>query len=150
MIPRARIVHALPGRVRMKIGSMRGDKAYFEGLSSALADVDGVRLMGVDPRTATVLLGCEPGGLEALSEEALRRGVFVLELGQELQSPDQGEVAGARWIWREEAFDLRVPVALLLILLSLMQMRQGKILSPSVTLLWYAYELLGRGSRKDG
>ncbi|MEW6765866.1 MAG: HMA2 domain-containing protein [Pseudomonadota bacterium] len=150
MIPRARIVHATPGRVRLKIGSMRGDRGYFDGLLSMLAGIEGVRLLQVNPRTGSVLVGFEPGALESFAEQALQRKVFVLDQTFDPDPQEKGAGTPIPGMWVGDAvFDWRMLAAVALIGFAIRQMADGKVLSPAVTLLWYAFELLERVGRKQ-
>lgn len=147
MIPRARVVHATPGRVRLKIGSKRGDAAYFQALLHALAEVEGVDRLQANPQTASVLLEFSSGGLRRVSDEALHRELFVLEVEEgSAHLPD----AGAMQPWDHPlrmGLDWRLLAAMGLVGLAIRQMAEGKVLSPALTLLWYAYELLERSRR---
>lgn len=146
MIARAQIVHALPGRVRLRIGSRRHDYAYFDELMGKLADVAGVEVIDTNPRTGSVLLSYEGDALAALAAHALEQGLFVLDLEAQSAKETVSQPAEA-WLTRA-AIDWRTPFALALLGLAFRQMVAGKVMAPAISLFWYAYEVLERIGRK--
>lgn len=55
-----RVVHALPGRIRLKIGQLQQNPALAGELRTQLAGIPGVRLVEVNPVTGSVLVLFEP------------------------------------------------------------------------------------------
>jgi hypothetical protein len=51
-----RVVHALPRRVRLKIGGLKGDSSFARELEQALRGIRGVRRVDANPATGSVLV----------------------------------------------------------------------------------------------
>ncbi|MCS6878939.1 MAG: hypothetical protein RMK73_05760 [Geminicoccaceae bacterium] len=148
----ARIVHRLPGRVRLRIDRRRYDTAWFDALALELALSERVRSVEVNPRTASVLVYHE-GPLEPLLDELAARGFVRVESLAPREIPVAqrlAERAGALddRLRRATAgeLDLRGAALLALLLLALVQVIRGQVAGPAVSLLWYASNLV-RGGR---
>ena len=77
MTVEARIVHRMPGRLRIRVPSKRGDAGYFRAVKEALSAVEGVERVEVAPLTGSVLL-CSRAAAETLIEAARAKGLFVV------------------------------------------------------------------------
>ncbi|MEW6445120.1 MAG: HMA2 domain-containing protein [Pseudomonadota bacterium] len=154
MIPHARVAHAVPGRLRLRIADRRGDDGYFAALTDVLGEVEGIRLLSVNPATASVLLTHRQGALEGLGARASAAGLFVLDLGEgtaQLAPESESMLASGlpALLPASERFDPRLAFALVLIGLAAHQMARGHVLAPAASLLWYAFQLLDRRARSD-
>ena len=68
-----RIVHAIPGRVRLKVDEVRENQTLAGELQQRLTSLPGVRKVEINPRTGSVLILYEAavfGSAEALQELA--------------------------------------------------------------------------------
>jgi len=83
-VPRASIVHRMPGRVRLRVPEKRDDATYFGELESALRGVDGVAEVVVNPTTASVLVHVE------LEAEPVLRAAEALGLFEIAEEPPRG------------------------------------------------------------
>jgi hypothetical protein len=147
-----RLVHRLPGRVRLRIDGRRGDRAWFDALALELALLDGIRAVDANPLTAGLLIHHD-GPLERLLDELAGRGLVRVEsleprevplprrLGERLAVVD----AGLRRATAGE-LDLRAAAVLALLGLALVQAARGQLVGPAASLLWYASSL-ARGGR---
>ncbi|HJY84224.1 MAG TPA: hypothetical protein VKK81_24450 [Candidatus Binatia bacterium] len=69
-----RVVHAIPGRIRLKVAQVRENPALASELQTRLATIHGIRQVEVNPRTGSVLVLYEaqntasPDALGALTE----------------------------------------------------------------------------------
>jgi hypothetical protein len=69
-----RVVHAIPGRIRLKVAQVRENPALASELQMRLATVHGIKQVEVNPRTGSVLMLYEaqntasPDALDALAE----------------------------------------------------------------------------------
>jgi hypothetical protein len=105
----AQILHAVPGRIRVKISQVKGNPAFAKQLEQTLAGMGMVRWFKVNPLTGSVLIGYDPARLPAFSE--LQAGkVPSEEVGAELLSlakvlgliPEEGDLASlVDWIQRQ-------------------------------------------------
>ena len=60
------IVHALPGRIRLKLDRLRKDPPYADEIHRELSKVSGIRRLEANPLTATLLIEYDPGVLNLL------------------------------------------------------------------------------------
>lgn len=153
--PEARVVHRLPGRVRLRVPARRGDRDWFSSAVVELAMARGVLSARADPRLASLLIHHD-GPLEAIAAAAERHGLFrLLDLAprpESLLGGMRGEAAAWNAGLRRAAgdADLASLAFLGLCLSALWQLARGQILPPAATLAWYAaYLLQGAAERKD-
>jgi len=76
-LPHAEIAHRLPGRLRLKLASPRGDAASFAALAARLARLPGVRALRANPRTGSILIEHD-GEAEALAGLAREHGMLEI------------------------------------------------------------------------
>lgn len=55
-LPQAHIEHELPGRLRLRIPSRRGDRPFFEAAARRVAELAGVRSLRANPLTGGMLI----------------------------------------------------------------------------------------------
>ncbi|MDW8370412.1 MAG: hypothetical protein RMK81_09075 [Geminicoccaceae bacterium] len=147
----ARLVHRLPGRVRLKIDAKRGDRAWFDALALELSLLEGIRSVDANPRTASLLIHHE-GPLERLLDELAERGLLrvaslepqEIPLARRLAERAAAVDAGLRRATAGE-LDLGGAALLGLLLLALVQAARGQLAGPAVSLLWYASSLARSG-----
>lgn len=149
----ARIVHRLPGRVRLRIDAWRGDPAQLDALALDLALEEGVRAVDPNPLTGGLLVLHE-GPLEPLLERLAAAGrlrVTDLEPRERPFATRLGERLGAfdRELVRATAGELDARGAVLLAFLGLafVQALRGQLAGPALSLLWYASRLAGPPGR---
>lgn len=148
MPPKALIRHSMAGRTRLQVPERRRDTEYFERLVRGLAAIEGVQSIEANLLTGSVLFR-HGEDLAAILEEAVRLGLFVLDLA----SPAAGEPLLARVHERLHSADHRIldatrgqldlNGALLLALAAAgtLQILRGAVLPTGVNLLWYAFGL---------
>jgi hypothetical protein len=56
MLPTAYVAHRLPGRLRLTIPAMRGNRAYFDALTETLEGLEGVTAVSSRPTSASVVI----------------------------------------------------------------------------------------------
>ena len=103
------ILHAIPGRIRVKISRVKENPAYAKQLEQTLAHMRMVRWSKVNSLTGSVLIGYDPALLPAIS--ALQAGeVPTGEAAGELLTlakvlgliPEEGDLASlVDWIQRQ-------------------------------------------------
>jgi len=56
MLPDAYLSHAIPGRLRVKIPSKKGDSCYFDDVHTLMSEYEGIEKVVVNALTASVLV----------------------------------------------------------------------------------------------
>jgi hypothetical protein len=133
---RAIIAHRGQGRTRLRFRGEVGDRAFFEDLHARLSAVPGVVDVQTRPHTGSVLVlhGCS---WPELARRVASSGLFVLDEDEEKEAP--GDPAALIAATAPELI-----VAGGLAALAALQVLRGKVLPPTATLAWYAYELASR------
>ena len=151
--PEARIAHATPNRVRLKVPARRHDKAYFRRVEERLKGWRNIDRVEVNPATASILVHFSDAA--ALMREAMN-GNDLFRIVPPQQNADgtgppllarmQETVAatdGSLRQWTGGSLDLRTAVFATLFLAGVQQLVQGNVAAPAATLLWYAATVLG-------
>ena len=154
MVPRAYIVHRLPGRLRLRIRDRRQDPDYFAAVRRELEAVPGIDSVRVNGNTGSILL-LHPQVPHAQLASRLRElELFELAVGPEPAVP---ALASVRSMISElnqavdsgssGGVDLRALVVLAGLAIAIRQMMRGELLGPALPLLWSVAEL---AMRSDG
>ena len=161
MIPDARIVHRLPGRLRIKVDSHKRDVAFFSMLRNELRSCPGVLEVTANPVTASVLIQ------HAAAETKIVQFVTAHKL-LNVRSGDAGPAgaqaqmtAGLQGFSRGVqgasggVLDMDALIVMGLTGLAIQQAIEGNIMVPAASLLWYAYSAarmppLERDRQSDG
>lgn len=61
------VVHALPGRVRLKLSRLKNNIAYADEIQGALLKVSGITHLEANPKTGSLLIEYDSNVLEVLS-----------------------------------------------------------------------------------
>ncbi len=152
--PEARLVHAIPGRARLRLPERRGDALFFEEVAKRLEALPGVLQVSANPQTASLLLA-HRGELSELLAQAARASLFRIGEptgGPRAKPPDLAGLGRLleRWLdqepglrrARESGLDPRKTVVLFLTGLGLLQIARGQVLPAGATLLSNALNLL--------
>ncbi len=146
--PTAYVVHAIPGRVRVRVPDRKGDAAFFDSIASRLAELPLVTSVTTNPVTGSVLVRFT-GDIEALAMRAMMLLDQVqLELSPTPAQPVlkrlRDELAGFDATVRELTggeMDTHAMAFAGMLALSAVQLFRGNILAPAATMLWYAADL---------
>lgn len=148
MLPEAIIKHQIPGRTRLKISEKRGDQEYFSWLQQRLAECSQINQFSANPLTGSLLIIHE-GGIGDIEELARKHGWFSVANGAILPVSVQDKVLeqlnfadAALFTTTKGKYDLRGSIFIVLMLLTIYQALQGKILAPASTLFWHALSTL--------
>jgi len=135
MTPHAYVTHAVPGRTRIKVPSMRGDPQFFDDAAACLGECHLVQSLHTDPRTGSILLS-HTGAWRDVAEFGEARRVFELlpNGGPHLVDDGGGEDNRAR--------HYRPTIAAILLLFALHQASRGQIFAPATSYVWDALRLL--------
>lgn len=134
-VPSCEIVHAMPGRARLRIEARRGDKAFLASVANGLAAIPGIFEVEVFPLTGSLLIRHGPP-LDLVIAAAEKAHLFAIAKAVALAPPPPRE-------WPKLPVDPRTAVAAGLGAIALWQMTEGRFLPPALTLVWYAARLLG-------
>ena len=148
---RAFVVHAMPGRVRIRIPNKRGDSLYFADLQANLLQCDEVRAVQTNYRVASVLVDCVAAGdFDSIADYAREQGLFALEgeLAVSLQtvpeifSANLNAVNRVLGTFTKSHLDMESIFFLLFVGLGFRQLLRGGIMQPAIPLLWTAVEIM--------
>jgi hypothetical protein len=151
MAPLARVVHALPGRKRLRIDEKRGDEAYFATVEQALNDEPGVVAVETNCRTGSVVVHHrtdEPSALQHAEEQGLFR--VSPEAGPSAfaapsvaaSAPPTGKASRPKpKAARTNGAKLRPLIIMGWVGLGIAQAIEGNIAVPAIAAFWYAYLL---------
>ena len=155
MVPEARIVHRIAGRMRVRVPSRRGDPAYFATVEETLRSLNGIDCVEADPLTGGILIlhGIDPG---AIVDYAAQKGLF---LAKEEEAKKAGgtvlhDVLGAPFgsfsrrirAFTGNAADLSGLAVLALLTVGVYQIARGNFAAPAwYTAFWYALGIFKLG-----
>jgi len=150
MAHKAYIVHAIPGRVRLRVPEKRGDLEFFEDVRRRLRDCPSIQAIDINPNTAGILLHYQGGDPTVLFIEAANVG--LTELAEIRSGLPPLEPINRRLMNRLREVDGRIAhatkgttdgaaVAVLgLLLAGGLQVIRGEVLGSAIPLLWYAWQ----------
>jgi hypothetical protein len=142
MIPAAHVEHQLPGRVRLRVPSKRGEVPFFEKVVRELSKHPAVHELTATPLTGSIMLHySEP--LQAITAAAADQNLF--ETGRAEPAAKRGEPNKAGQV--SKAASLTNSAATGLSGLSLFQAAQGNVLGSALENFWHsfgAHRFLGR------
>jgi hypothetical protein len=159
MVPEARIVHRIAGRMRVRVSSRRGDPAYFATVEETLRTLKGVENVEADPLTGGILIlhAVDPGP-GAIVNYAAQKGLFLVkeEEAKKAGGTVLHDVLGAPFgslsrrvrAFTGNAADLSGLAVLALLTVGVYQIARGNFGAPAwYTAFWYA---LGIFNKSDG
>ena len=135
--PVARIEHQIPGRVRFRVPSKRGDAAFFAGVAVALRAQAGVVAVTTDARTGSVLVehGMDTEGVVSL---AAAQALFHVTGAQDRQRPKAAALSLTAAGQRPKAAVLSLTAAGFTAL-GAYQLTRGRVAGTTVDSFWKAY-----------
>lgn len=138
----AHIVHSLPGRMRVRIPALRNDAVFFDRLSNALGEMDGMEFVRTNSATGSVVMR-----FHAETGAVLAR---LHQLGLEAEERDMRNAHAARSRGGHGGEPIRLvsgrdidPMFMAgaaLALVGAVQVWRGRIVVPAITAFWYASE----------
>jgi len=154
MLPEAYICHRIPGRMRIKIPSRRGDSSYFSSLREHLSFLPGVERLEVNPITGSLLFLFKPGE-ENILDHAARSHLFRIKReGKQPVTVSQKAVQGFDALNdRVKSFtggelDIASIAFLAFLGLGVYQVYMGNLMAPAwYVAFWYAMNI-AQGSAK--
>lgn len=136
MAAKAFIEHRLPGRVRLKIPSRRGDVSFFESLIATLSDLLNIDELTANPSTGSVIIRYT-GPVETIMSRAADLGLF--EIGEpQLQQPKHRSRPTPQGRPDPRSPEIIMTTALALAGLSAYQVSRGEALGSATESFWTA------------
>lgn len=161
MAVQAEVAHTLPGRIRLRLREKRGDTAYFASLSEEVMICDGVERVKANAATGTILIEFS-GRTEDLAGQLGQHGVSFLPSAppnvenRPQPSSGNGNATPFHLVSNREINPMFM-LGTALAVVGIVQALRGKILVPSLSVLWYAMEAFRQsgparasGSNADG
>jgi hypothetical protein len=153
--PTGNVVHALRGRLRVKVPDRRRNGAYFSAVAAELAGCPGVQSVEANALTASLLIVHDTEN-QTVAQFALDRGLLKMDF-----SPARAaETTDAeRWLGALSDASTRITAASggrgdltsalagIFLILAVIQLARRQVAVPAVTALWYAIEALSLGQR---
>lgn len=142
------IVHRIPGRVRLRLQDKRGDPDYFATLSDDITGMPGIDAVKVNPMTGSVVIqysGTTDDMLAQLEEHHLsianRHEIEKMreKNQQNTSSPNHGYTQPFLLV-SDRDINPMFMLGAVMAAFGIVQTFRGKILVPSLSLLWYAME----------
>ena len=158
MEPEAIIVHRMPGRIRIRVPSKRGNIAYFATAKESLSSFRGVEGVEVAPFTGSILLRCK-GPVDDVTGWARSQGLFAIKEEQRIRVTSFHDSVADRFAALDEriktvtgqGFDLPGLAFLALMVAGIYQIARGNFAAPAwYTAFWYALGIFGKSSGKSG
>ena len=134
-LPVATLEHQLPGRVRLRVPSKRGDCAYFDTARQRLGDAPAVGEISANAKTGSLIIR-DCSDLEKLKSEAAKRGLFSLaddKPAARTAKPGRSRAGAASTV------DPYAATTAGLSGLGLYQLTQGRVLASASEHFWHAY-----------
>jgi hypothetical protein len=152
MIPEATIVHRLPDRLRLKIGSQRGNADYFQDVENRLGEALACRRIAGSACTGSLVIEDEQldfervcktaGDLQLFSVD--RKGLRPIPLAKRITDPIRG-ANRQLYLFSGGVLDLPGIIFLLLIAFGLYELARGNFRRPPwYTFFWYAFGLFSK------
>jgi hypothetical protein len=140
----AYLVHSSPGRMRIRIPSMRNNLEFFQHAADTLQTMNGVTSTRINPRSASILVlhdDITPDTFKNLTSET---GLFELQLDYVEGSmidlntikDISNQALGVGGTFSRSMFFY------LLMGLAIRQVMKGQFMAPAISLFWYAFEIL--------
>jgi len=135
--PPAEVEHRLPGRVRLRVRTLRGDAAFFRQVEAGLADIGGVRRVRTDPRTGSILIEHDRGDDTDVLDAARESGLFAV--AQSCRAVVVRRAAAPPHAARAACVSPLDMAALAMAAAGLVQLARGKVVGSASENLWNAY-----------
>lgn len=145
MLPEAYVCHKIPGRLRIRIPSRKGNEVYFSSLGSHFSRFQGFEKLEVNEVTGSVLFVGE-ADVEEIADYALGNQLFVLRGAGSPPTPvsqrilgEFGQINGRLRRFTGGEIDLASLAFVALVSAGLYQISIGEFIAPAwYTAFWYA------------
>lgn len=131
-LPQAQVAHRIPHRLRVRVPSRKGDRAYFQMASKHLGEQPPIRSVRVSAQTGTILIAHD-GHAHNIARLARELGVF------DLPEASLARVAAERVVGRVAGVEPTSAVAAGLAGMGVYQALRGNLLGSGIEHFWQAY-----------
>ncbi len=145
----AKLIHAMPGRLRLRFSSLRGKQAALLQLQQEIGSLEAVQDCKLNPATASVVIryrGERGPLLDAMRE---RIAGLSIETGEKAVSSGRGILRKPIRIVSGREITPMFVLGSAMLALGAVQLVRRRIAVPSITAFWYGIDAL-RHSRKRG
>jgi hypothetical protein len=154
--PTAHLIHRMHGRARFRIRGHRNDHEYFDSLASRMRQVPGVRDVGTNATTGSVLVQHD-GAFDEVMVAMMRDSELGKMIDFVLQSPPVANRLRTEIMAMDNAVqrfsggnvDLKTVASFGLLGLAGAQLFLGLQIAGAVSLTWYAAELIRRSNNGE-
>jgi Heavy metal associated domain 2 len=156
MLPTCNITHTMPGRTRIRISAMKGNRKYFQHAEQIFREFEGVDEVETNYQTGSILI-LHSSNLENLKEFGIAHELFDfddVEHDLNKKSVSQSVASGMRDLESRlmkltgQRMNGKEVVFSGLLVLALFQMLKGSILPAGATLIWYGMSILNPLDKK--
>lgn len=144
----ARLVHRTRNRVRLRIPEKRKDLPYLLNLYDDLRQIPEVNEVTINPVTGSVLLHIREDYEVPVIRSLRRLGLLRTDAGESARSSLPGRIEKLYAGTRNPAGQVRTVLMAIMLGLAVHQLRRGILVAPTLTLLWYAYDLIASIKRE--
>lgn len=130
--PEASLVHALPGRVRLRFEQQQRDRVFLAAIATALSAIEGITRVETRPSTGSLIIW-HSASLAHIESVAEARKLFTIDRVRPAGSPQPPISMPNR----------KALVTAAMGALAVWQVSRGRILPPALTLAMYAIEIAG-------
>jgi len=141
MPPRVHLAHRTRDRVRLRIPEKRKDLPYFLSLYEELRRIPGIRDVVINPVTGSLLLHFPPQLAGPVFGSLYEIGLLRLDTDERAEPGLPGQMGRVFSGRRGDATDMRIVLLIIVVALTIHQVRRGLLLVPTLTVLWYGYDL---------
>jgi hypothetical protein len=135
MAASALIEHQIPGRVRLKLGSKRGEVGFFESVVEVISKHPGVEELSADPLTGSIIIR-HSGALEPILAAASEHQLFKVEERGTRTDASRARAAAQSERQHPGLFDA---ISVGLGGLGLLQVTRGEAVGSAAENFWNAY-----------
>lgn len=141
LLPAAELVHAMPGRTRLRVAEKRGDAAFFSAIALRLSALPGVFQVDARPLTGSIVIEHGPPIAQIAARAAEARLFALVEKPRDEPAP--------LLAWPAPPIEPRLAAAGVLGLVAVWQLLRGQVFPPALTTVWYAAHLAGFSTAAD-
>lgn len=153
--PKAQIVHHTQNRLRLRIPEKRRDLAFFLNLYEWLRKIPGVTGVEANPTTGSALLHFHVGYGDAIAGVLARSDLLLVggsaEQAGSIFNRSEGPAARVDRFLIEDGSsvaNMRLILSLVMLGLTIQQLRRGQFLAPALTLFFYVVDLMFGAKRE--
>ena len=155
-LPTGFVVHAMRGRLRVRVPDRRRDAGYFAGAAAHLAACPGITAVEANIRTGSLLIShtVDAAAVDGYARAGKLFAMAAAPAADATATPPSEQwfaaIASANRHFAAASGgrgDLRTMLAALFLVMAIVQAARGRIAVPAISALWYALRALSIGQR---